>query len=243
MYYRAHPGRVSFGEAIGILLLDSSAPFIPGDVANASTYSFPVRFQKVPGLTVKRIFNHDRSLMEEVYEAALELKRNGVRAVTGDCGFMALFQEELAAKIGLPVFLSSLLQVPFMSRMVAGNKKIGIITANAAALTGAVLKPCGADLPGRLQIAGLEKSPAFRSAFIDEEGELDTKKVEHEVVSAALGLYSKAPETGLILLECSVLPPYGKAVQEVTGLPVFDYVTMINYVYEAVVKKGYTGFM
>lgn len=243
MFYRAKPGQVSYGEAIGILLLDSCAPYIPGDVANASTYSFPVRFQRVPGLTVERIFNHDLTLLEDVIVAALELKANGVRALTGDCGFMALYQERLAETLGLPVFMSSLLQVPFMSRMVGKRDKIGIITANAGALDSAVLGPCGADLPGKLAIRGLENCLNFRSAFIEEQGELDTQKVEIEVVSAALNLIKDAPDTRLLLLECSVLSPYGAAVAQATGLPVFDYVSMINYVYSAVVKKRFDGFM
>jgi len=45
------------------------------------------------------------------------------------------------------------------------------------------------------------------------------------------------------LMESSVYPPYGAAVQEAVNLPVFDYVTMINYVYSSVVKKRFHGFM
>lgn len=243
VYYRAKPGQVSYGEAIGIILLDSEAPFIPGDVANASTYNFPVRFLKVPGLTVERIFNHDLSLIDDVIEAALELKTNGVRAITGDCGFMALFQEKIARSVGLPVFMSSLLQVPFISRLIGADEKIGIVTANAGALDSTVLRPCGADLPEKLAIGGLEKEPYFRSAFIEEKGELDSSKVEEEVVSAALKILEEVPEVRMMLLECSVLPPYGAAIQQATGLPVFDYVTMINYVYSAVVKQRFVGFM
>jgi hypothetical protein len=51
------------------------------------------------------------------------------------------------------------------------------------------------------------------------------------------------PAVKAILLECSLLPPYGAAVQEALDMPVFDYVTMINYVYSAVVKKRFEGFM
>jgi len=32
-------------------------------------------------------------------------------------------------------------------------------------------------------------------------------------------------------------------VQEAVYLPVFDFITMINYVYSAVVKKEFQGFM
>lgn len=243
MIYRARPGQVSYGEAIGILLLESYAPFIPGDVANATTYNFPVRFRQVDGLSVERIFNHDKTLMNEVTEAAYDLKKNGVRAITGDCGFMAIYQEDLAEHLEVPVFMSSLLQIPFMSRLIGKRDKIGIITANSGALDRSVLKPCGADLPGKIVVRGLEGCPYFRAAFLDERGELDVEKVETEVVNAALELLDNAPEVKMFLLECSVLPPYGVSIQEATGLPVFDFVTMINYVHTAVVKQCFSGFI
>lgn len=53
MIYKAKKGQSSYGEAVGIFLLDTFTPFIPGDVANASSYKFPVRFQRVKGFTVK----------------------------------------------------------------------------------------------------------------------------------------------------------------------------------------------
>ncbi len=243
MIYRVKSGQVSYGEAIGIILLDSCAPFIPGDVANATTYNFPVRFQRVPGLTVERIFNHDMSILESVVEAGEKLKQEGVRAITGDCGFMAIYQEELARRLELPVFMSSLLQISFMERLISKDSKIGIITANAKSLDNTVLGPCGADLPGRLVVRGMEKSPNFAAAFLEEKGELDTEKVEAEVVTAATALVRDEPSVKILLMECSVLPPYGIAVQRATGLPVFDFVTMINYVYTAVVKQSFAGFM
>jgi hypothetical protein len=47
---------------------------------------------------------------------------------------------------------------------------------------------------------------------------------------------------GAIVLECSMLPPYARAVQEATGLPVFDFVTMINYFYEGTHRQTYHGY-
>jgi hypothetical protein len=46
-----------------------------------------------------------------------------------------------------------------------------------------------------------------------------------------------------LLMECSLLPPYGAAIQAAVNLPVFDYITMINFVFSAVVKQEYRGFM
>lgn len=77
MIYRARPCQSSYGEAIGILLLDSFTPFIPGDVANATTYDFPVRFRKVEGLTTKRVLGKDPATFEPLLEAAEDLAGQG----------------------------------------------------------------------------------------------------------------------------------------------------------------------
>lgn len=243
MIYPAKPGQVSYGEAIGILLLENYAPFIPGDVANATTYSYPVRFQRVEGLTVERIFKHDLTYLEAMLKAGKELAREGVRAITGDCGFMAIYQEELARSLQVPVFLSSLLQIPFISKIIGQGRKIGVVTASAAALDEFVFRQIGIEDLSGLVIRGLEKKPNFASAVIKEEGELDAAKIEAEVVAEAKQLAAGNPAVRAILLECSMLPPYGAAVQEAVGLPVFDFVTMIDYVFSAVVKKRYHGFM
>ena len=62
--------------------------------------------------------------------------------------------------------------------------------------------------------------------------------MEQETIETALELTKKDPKIKALLLECSVLPPYGK-VQQATGLPVFDFITMIDYVHSSLVKKDY----
>lgn len=243
MLYKVKKRQVSYGEAIGIILLENYAPFIPGDVANATTYDYPVRFQRVPNFTPQRIFNHDLTLLDAVCEAGRELIKEGVRAITGDCGFMVIYQEELVQELEVPVFMSSLLQIPFMTRLIGKEEMIGIITANAAALDDFVLGKAGIDNPANLCIRGLENSKNFADAAIAEVGYLDSMKVEEEVVSMAREMVEADPKIRMILLECSLLPPYGAAVQEAVDLPVFDFVTMIDYVFSAVVKKRFKGFM
>jgi Asp/Glu/hydantoin racemase len=244
MIYYQKGRQISYGEPIGILLLENYAPFIPGDVANATTYSFPVRFQPVKDLTVKRIFAHDLTLLDEMISASKSLVANGVRAITGNCGFMALFQKEITKEVGVPVMLSSLLQIPFMQMLMEADKSIGIVTANSKSLTPNVFEAIGINYDEkRLLIEGLETRPAFNSGINEESGIIDSAMVKTEVVEAALKLQKQDPNMGSILLECSVLPTYGKAVQEATGLPVFDFITMINYVHSAVVKHEYYGHM
>ena len=245
MQYVVRSGQVSYGEAIGILLLENYAPFIPGDTANATTYRYPVRFKRVEGLSVERIFNHDLSMYEAVRSAAGELKAEGVRGITGDCGFMAIYQRQLADELGIPVFLSSLLQLSFMAIVTAPRATLGVVTANSVSLSRELFVAAGVSdaVLERVRTIGLEDCEHFADAVFAEKGMLDTDIVEDAVVERSRRLQQEHPDMGAILLECSMLPPYGAAVHEATGLPVFDYVTMIDYMHATVVKQRFHGHM
>ena len=243
MIHRARKGQVSSGEAIGILLLDTSVPFIPGDVANATTYRFPVRFSKVTGFSVARALGRDPGVYGALKHAALELAAQGVRAVTGDCGFMAFHQKRLSRELPVPVFLSSLLQIPFMLSILGEACKVGVITADSRSLDATLLAQVGVTDVARLVVEGLESRSSFYRFAIEEEGTLDTAEVEAELIEAARSLMARDRAVKALLLECSLLPPYAAAVQAAVQVPVFDYITMINFVFSAVVKQPYAGFL
>ncbi|MFO8065565.1 MAG: aspartate/glutamate racemase family protein [Spirochaetota bacterium] len=242
MRYEVKGNQVSYGEAIGIIAIENYVPYVPGDVANASSYNFPVRFERLPGSTPDRLFAHDESLVDAAIEVGQKLANEGVRAITGDCGFLAAYQDRIADAVDVPVFLSSLLQLDFIDRIVGPGGKTAVITANSEALDGTVLDVISSVPESRLVIAGLEDKPEFVSAVFEEKGSLDTGLVESEVLEAARSVSAHAGVRA-ILLECSLLPPYAAAVQGEIGIPVFDYYTMINYVYSAVVRHRFDGFM
>lgn len=225
------------------MLLETYVPFIPGDVANATTYDFPVHFRKVDGYTVERALGKDPSVYDDLKAAAEDLVAQGVRAVTGDCGFMALHQKRLADELGIPVFLSSLLQIPFVQSILGDAAKLGVITADSRSLDAELLAAMDVHDTDRLVIAGLQDQEQFYRFAIEETGHLDAEAVQAEVVSVARELVQEDTTVRAILLECSLLPPYAAAVQEAVHLPVFDYVTMINYVFSAVVRQRFRGFI
>ncbi|TFH54238.1 MAG: aspartate/glutamate racemase family protein [Methanothrix sp.] len=243
MIYKARAGQASYGAPIGILLLDAFTPFIPGDVANASSYRYPVRFQKVEGFTVKRALSRDPTVFGSLLAATEELVLQGVRAVTGDCGFMGIHQRKLARQLDVPVFLSSLIQIPFITNIIAEGEKIGVITADSRSIDEQLLEAVGVRTAENLEIRGLEETENFRMTVLEESGVLDSEKIKKEVVFAAEQLIAEEPKVRAILLECSCLPPFGADVQEAVRLPVFDYITMIDYVFSAVVKRRYRGIM
>jgi Asp/Glu/hydantoin racemase len=242
MRYQVQGDQLSYGEAIGILLIENYAPYIPGDVANATSYAYPVRFERLVGVTHRRLFEHDRTMRTAVMEGARRLAREGVRAITADCGFLAMFQEDLAGAVELPVFLSSLMQLDFIARIIGTEGRVGIITANRKSLTPDLIRAVSSLAPERLEIVGMEDKPHFVSAVFEEEGMLDSELVEREVIETAATIMA-SPKVKAILLECSLLPPYAASVRDRTGLPVFDYLTMIDYVHQAVVPRRYVGHM
>lgn len=231
-----------YGESIGILILDAAYPCIPGNVGNASTFPFPVRYKVVKEASIERLLKQkDITLLEPFIDAAIELQEEGVKAITGACGFMALFQREVSDAVDVPVFLSSLLQIPFIYQI--KKQKIGIITADSKSLTPEHFISVGVNKEIPLLIGGMEDQKEFREAILEEKGTLDSDLIEREVVGVAKKLITENPDIGALVLECSDLPPYAHAIQKEVNLPIFDFTTMIQYVHTALVRKEFQGFM
>ena len=123
-------GYTFYGQEIGILMLDTVFPRVKGDIGNAHTFSFPVRYYVVKNVfTGKRLpRDADEILLHAFQKAAKELEKEGCRAITTSCGFLAGFQEELASAVSIPVFTSTLALVPMISPMIGKKRKIAIYT-------------------------------------------------------------------------------------------------------------------
>jgi aspartate/glutamate racemase len=242
-FYQAKNKKQSwYGESIGILILDATYPCIPGNVGNASTFPFPVRYKVVKEASIERLIKkRDKTLVQPFIDAAIELQEEGVKAITGACGFMALFQREVSDAVDVPVFLSSLLQIPFIYQI--KKQKIGIITADSKSLTPEHFISVGVNKEIPLLIGGMEDQKEFREAILEEKGTLDSDLIEGEVVGVAKKLITENPDIGALVLECSDLPPYAHAIQKEVNLPIFDFTTMIQYVHTALIRKEYQGFM
>jgi hypothetical protein len=243
--YVAQPGRVSYGTSIGILMLDCNIPFVPGDVGNASTYDFPVQYLLVPGATGDAVVTRqDPALIPRFIEGAKQLQAQGVRAITGDCAYMGAYQRAVVEELDIPVFLSSLMQVPLVLSMLKGAQKLAVMVANGKTVSDRLLDPVGITGPirERCVFRGLEDKEAFASACLTEVGAIDVDAVEAEMVQTAQEILADDPSVGAFLLECSDMPPYSAAIQRATGLPVFDWIGFINYVHHAVVRRPYGGF-
>lgn len=215
---------------IGILKMDAAIRRIPGDAGNPASYPFPVLFETVRGATLERLIRkRDPGIVEPFVAAGLRLVRQGAEALGTTCGFMVLFQRELACALPVPVFTSSLLQLPLIERALGDRGRIGVVTADASNLGEEHIRVAGGT-PGRLAIAGLEDAPCFREAIFSGSGRIDPEGVRREVVERCRDLCAD-PEIRAILFECANLPPYAAAVREATGRPVYDVLTLLRWVH------------
>lgn len=225
-------GYNAYGFSLGILILDALFPRVPGDLGNATTFPYPVILEVIPNATPRRVVDGDASLLDAFVAAARDLEQRGVKAITTSCGFLAVFQKEMAAAVRVPVFTSSLIQVPLVQNMLGRGKRVGIVTADGSCLTEAHFKGVGwssRDIPVAIQ--GMEPYPSFTGSILNGGTTLDFEAVTAEMKDASQKLVRENPDVGAIVFECTNMPPYAAAVQAATGLPVFDILTLSDMVY------------
>jgi hypothetical protein len=240
MQYFATKGQDVYGIPVGIIVMDCFIPYPPGAPGNASTFDHPVIYSTVRGATMEHLIYEPKPvLVGRFLEAGRELVRQGAKTVIGNCGFMVLFQPQMSAELSVPTYMSSLLQLPMIQHGLKPEQSVGIVSASGASLTQRHLDIASGGMDLRVHVRGLEDKPAFKAAVHDQVGTLEFEHVEDEVVAAALEIQRDHPETGAILLECTDLPPYAKAVQNATGLPVFDITTLIDWARTGVQRKEF----
>lgn len=241
--FTARAGQTAYGYPIGIICAQWHIPFIPGDVNHAASFDYPVRYLPVavPGADVLRGTADREQFTERIVAAARQLEAEGVRAITSNCGFFGLWQRAVADAVSVPVFMSSLLLVPFIRALIGSQREVGVVVANSAAVTGGLLDSVGITRADAPIFHGMESYAHFGSVVLEESGKLDSDTMSEEVVAACRELLVEHPNIGALLLECSDLPVYAHAVHEATGIPVFDWVTLIDFIERTVVPKRYHG--
>ena len=225
----ARGGRSIYGAPLGILMLEARFPRIPGDMGNGETWPFPVLFKVVRGATPERVvLEGARGLLPDFIAAAQELVELGAEAITTNCGFLSLFQAEIAAAVGVPVATSSLMQVPWVQATLPPGKRVGVVTVSKGSLTPAHLAAAGVPLD--VPVVGTEGGREFFRVLIQAQAvDMDVDLAEQDILEAGRALLAAHPEVGAIVLECTNMPPYAAALREAVGLPVYDIYSMINW--------------
>jgi Asp/Glu/hydantoin racemase len=231
-------GKAVYGARLGILMLEARFPRIPGDMGNALTWPFPVLYRVVRGASPERVVRQRaEGLLDAFLEAAEDLVRLGADGITTNCGFLSLFQNEIAARVQVPVATSSLMQAPMVQATLPPGKRVGIITVDGRALSPAHLAAAGvaADTP----FIGTESGREFTRVLIGNEERLDGAAAERDLIEAGETLLRRHPEIGAVVLECTNMGPYSAALQRHLGVPVHDIVNFITWFHASLAPRSF----
>lgn len=249
-HIRARADRRCYGMGLGILIVDGVYPGFPGDVRNASAFPYPVQYEVVEGVDLQAlVWAQDKSpCLAPIQRAAKKLERMGCRAIAAECGYFAYFQQEIAGSLGVPVFLSSLLQIPLAQQAVGAGRVVGVLAALKKQLTDRHLSSAGVRIGSNYVVAGAQDDgacpefdhlwdPALRtdppSAYYD--------KTEKEFLAVATQFYRSQPNMGAMVLECTGMQPFARALQRQIDIPIFSWGTLLDYAYSVAVHRDYYG--
>jgi len=244
---RKHPGNTSKSEndkkkcksaaaCLGVIRLDYDYPPAPGDIDCPNSFDCDVYYKVVPGLTFE-ICKKGKPMPKEVEERFKEFIKwledeKKVKGITGDCGFMMNFQSIARQVTEIPIFMSSLCQLPAVTCGYAEKEQMIIMTADGRSLEpmrDLIRDECGVDTQDtRYNIVGCEDVPHF-GYEVTNGYKVNTKKATPGIVKKAVEALEKYPKSRAFLLECTELPPYSDAIRFHTGLPVYDSITACHF--------------
>lgn len=239
-----------YGMGLGIIILDEAYPGFPGDVRNASAFPYPIQYEICEDVNIQAlVFAEDNAVcLEPILGAARRLQRMGCRAIAAECGYFACFQMDVAGSVDVPVFMSSLLQVPLMQQIIGPDKEVGILCTIKEQLTDRHLRSVGIDPASNIVIGGAMDEyfcREFDNLWIEGRRPAcpgaSYTKAEDQLVRSAVAFVEEHPRIGALLLECTGFPPFAKAVQRVLDLPVFSWGTLLDYAYSVTVHRDYYG--
>ena len=216
---------------IGIIKLDTKFPRLLGDIGNAKTFPFPVDYEKVEGAIPSRVIKErDSSLLGPFVEAAKALERRGCKAITTTCGFLAIWQKEISSSVKLPVFTSSLIQIPWAYEIMGRRGRVGVLTADASSLTEEHFKGVGANrIP--LITRGMDPQGEFHRVYVGNKQDINFSKAEEEIVGEASGFVNENPDVSVLILECTNMPVFKKAIRNAVKVPLLDITTLVHFVW------------
>ncbi len=249
-YIQARLGQKAYGMGLGIMLLDDVYPGFPGDVRNASAYPFPIQYEIISDVDIKKLVVDQNKILclPPIIKAAQKLEKLGCRAIVGECGYFAYFQREVSASVKVPVFMSSLLQVGLAQQVIGSNQVVGILMANSTYLTDHHLESVGVRIGSNYVIGGAlddgrcqEFDHLWTSGLRTTPPAANYSKAEAEFLSVAIDFYKKHPKMGAMVLECTGFPPFARSLQRVIDIPIFSWGTLLDYAYSVVVHRDYYG--
>ena len=232
-------GKTIYGATLGILMLETRFPRIPGDIGNAGTWPFPVQFRIVRGATPDGVVRRGDTgpLVEAFVAAGQDLVASGCDGVATNCGFLAPLQSLMADRLNVPFASSSLMQCAAVQAMLPRGQRVGIVTISAETLTGAHLTAAG--VPDGTPIIGTDPKGEFADRILGDASAFDVARARTDVIEASRKLVEEHPDVGAIVLECTNMVPFAGDVRAATGRAVFSIYTYLTWFQGALLPRRF----
>ncbi len=235
---KGYGGKTLYGARVGILMLDTKWPRPPGDTGNALTWPFPVLYKVIPGASARVVIHEKgKGLGQAFLDAAAELVKEGADGITTTGGFLAIFQDQLAAHVKVPVASSSLLQIPLVQRLLPAGKRVGVLSVHGDRITPEHWQACGAPLD--TPVEGTENGREFTRVLLQDEIEMDYAKAEQDILEAGERLLKKHPEVGAIVCETHNMGPYSRALNDLLRIPIYDVYTFVCWFHSGLQPRDF----
>jgi Asp/Glu/hydantoin racemase len=207
---------------IGVLMLDTQFPRVMGDIGNPATFAalnLPARYRVVANAFPRIAVSDQIELLFEAFlTQARVLQEQGARLITTSCGFLVQFQARLEQALKVPIITSSLVNAP--------KTGAGILTINTAILSTSYL--AAAALPLDTPVVGVAPGCEFQSSILENKPQMNMEKAKADVLHAAAELVNRYPAVSTIVLECTNMVPYAKAIEQTCGRPVQHLVSHLE---------------
>ena len=212
---------------LGILMLDTRFPRIVGDIGNAQSFDFPVIFRRMEGIgSADAVTTHpDRPRVLAALEAnARALVAEGAVGLSTSCGFLALYQDDLAARSPVPVATSRCCTSAAYQSGQAGRRDHRV---GAQPDAGAFRRRGRA---GRHTLRRPARRQLVRQTFIGNATTLDRagRARGRGCCRDLAGAPSRHRHDRVRMHQPAA---YKKAVQDALGLPVFDVLDLLKGFY------------
>jgi len=207
---------------LGVLMLETAFYRPVGDIGNPKTWSDQALYKVIAGASVDVVVAKEslsNDLFDLFVENALELQQAGAKAIATSCGFLGSVQENIQDKLEVPFISSALIWVDRLLEQGIDEADIGVMTFDAAVLSD-IHFPRGNK--GDVPVCGLPPSNLLSRAIRMDSPWFDQNQGELEIVELAKNFVKAQPALKALVLECTNLSPYRKAIELSLGLPVLD---------------------
>jgi hypothetical protein len=110
------------------------------------------------------------------------------------------------------------------------------------------LENVGIDLGSNFIVAGALDEygcPEFTNLWDPEQRperpEANYDKAEKDMIRVGTEVCKAYPDIGALMLECTGMQPFARAIQREVDLPVFSWGTLLDYAYSVVAHRDYYG--